>query len=394
MTNNGNGGSLQQNEIKIDQPQELCFEKCPESSEEQEKRLEIERLLQEYKGCIPIQKLQEVARSDHGLVTDELRRLLWPQLAGVDTSNLEPAPSLSDLTTHPEYQQVVLDVNRSLKRFPPGIPYEQRIALQDQLTVLILRVIKKYPNLRYYQGYHDVAVTFLLVVGEEVAFAVMEELSTNHFSECMQETMDATQKRLMFIWPLVDFENPQLFQFLQESAVGTLFALPWYLTWFGHSLNSYKDVVRLYDYFLASPIYMPIFVTAAIILHRAEDILKVDCDMASVHCILSKLPDNLPFEELLKTSSILYDKYSLTVIEKHVEELVRREKLQRQLEEQRIQERRKKLARNARAGNNVLARWLPQVLTPKSMIVTTAFSILVGICAYYYKNQYLSAGVS
>lgn len=47
--------------------------------------------------------------------------------------------------------QVVLDVNRSLKRFPPGIPYEQRVALQDQLTVLILRVIIKYPHLKYYQ---------------------------------------------------------------------------------------------------------------------------------------------------------------------------------------------------------------------------------------------------
>ncbi|XP_050319520.1 TBC1 domain family member 20 [Bactrocera neohumeralis] len=394
MTSQENEANHQNSEIKIDQPQELCFEKCPESGEEQQKRLEIERLLIEHNGNIPLSKLQEIARSDHGLVNDELRRLLWPQLAGVDTSSLEPAPSLQDLQTHPEYQQVVLDVNRSLKRFPPGIPYEQRIALQDQLTVLILRVIKKYPNLRYYQGYHDVAVTFLLVVGEEVAFAVMEELSTNHFSECMQETMDATQKRLMFIWPLVDLENSHLFQFLQQSAVGTLFALPWYLTWFGHSLNSYKDVVRLYDYFLASPIYMPIFVTAAIILYRAEEILKVDCDMASVHCLLSRLPDDLPFEELLNTASLLYDKYSLTVIEKHVEELVRKEKLQRQLEEKRIQERRKQLARNARAGNNNLARWLPQMLTPKSMIVTTAFSILVGICAYYYKNQYLSAGVS
>lgn len=46
---------------------------------------------------------------------------------------------------------MVLDVNRSLKRFPPGIPYEQRVALQDQLTVLILRVIMKYPHLKYYQ---------------------------------------------------------------------------------------------------------------------------------------------------------------------------------------------------------------------------------------------------
>ncbi|KAI8119386.1 hypothetical protein FF38_01888 [Lucilia cuprina] len=381
--------------IKIDQPQELSFEKCPESQEEQEKRQKIEQLLKEGNGKIELKLLRELARSDHGLVTDELRRKLWPQLAGVDVTSLDPAPKLSDLQTHPEYNQVVLDVNRSLKRFPPGIPYEQRIALQDQLTVLILRVINKYPNLRYYQGYHDVAVTFLLVVGEEVAFAVMEELSTNHFSECMQETMDATQKRLMFIWPVVNFENPKLFQFLQRSSVGTLFALPWYLTWFGHSLNSYKAVVRLYDYFLASPIYSPIFVTASIILHRAEDILLEECDMAMIHCLLSKLPDNLPFEDLLKTSSNLYEKYSLTVIEKEVEKLIQLEKQQRILEEKMALERRKKIARNTRPnGNYLINHLLPQLLTPKSFIVTTAFSLLVGICAYYYKSQYMSTGIS
>lgn len=76
---------------------------------------------------------------------------MWSRLLGVDPDCVEPATNLDDLKSHPEYNQVILDVNRSLKRFPPGIPYEQRIALQDQLTVLILRVIIKYPNLRYYQ---------------------------------------------------------------------------------------------------------------------------------------------------------------------------------------------------------------------------------------------------
>lgn len=80
-----------------------------------------------------------------------MRRQVWPRLVGIDPSCVDPAPNLEDLKAHPEYNQVILDVNRSLKRFPPGIPYEQRIALQDQLTVLILRVISKYPHLRYYQ---------------------------------------------------------------------------------------------------------------------------------------------------------------------------------------------------------------------------------------------------
>lgn len=80
-----------------------------------------------------------------------MRRTIWPLLLEVDPNPLENTPSLDELSNHSEYNQVVLDVNRSLKRFPPGIPYKQRVALQDQLTVLILRVIIKYPHLRYYQ---------------------------------------------------------------------------------------------------------------------------------------------------------------------------------------------------------------------------------------------------
>jgi len=83
--------------------------------------------------------------------SDDLRRSVWPLLLGLDSDSYEQAPKLEELINHPEYNQVVLDVNRSLKRFPPGIPLQQRLALQDQLTVLILRVITKYPHLSYYQ---------------------------------------------------------------------------------------------------------------------------------------------------------------------------------------------------------------------------------------------------
>lgn len=77
--------------------------------------------------------------------------MVWPLLVGIDPKQLDPVPTLEELKVHVEYNQVVLDVNRSLKRFPPGIPYNQRVALQDQLTVLILRVIMKHPHLKYYQ---------------------------------------------------------------------------------------------------------------------------------------------------------------------------------------------------------------------------------------------------
>lgn len=73
---------------------------------------------------------------------------------------------------------------------------------------------KRSCHSKYLKGYHDVAITFLLVVGEDVAFHVMEILSTNHLVECMQETMEPTQHRLMYLYPIIRRENPQLCEYL------------------------------------------------------------------------------------------------------------------------------------------------------------------------------------
>nr|CAI5834046.1 unnamed protein product [Callosobruchus analis] len=276
---------------------ELKFDKACESEEESEKRILIEQKLSDKKTLL--QTWQNLAISRYGLVADDLRCQVWPLLLGVDPSQDEKIPSLEDLSSHCEYQQVVLDVNRSLKRFPPGIPYKQRLALQDQLTVLILRVIMKYPDLRYYQGYHDVAITFLLVAGEAVSFRIMEKLSTEHLKECMEPTMEKTSYKLNYIYALLSKVDPDLHNFMESAAVGTMFALPWYLTWFGHSLNQYRDVVRLYDYFLASPPMMPLYVAASLVVHRRKEVFAEGCDMASIHCLLSQIPDDLDFEEIL-----------------------------------------------------------------------------------------------
>lgn len=82
-----------------------------------------------------------------------------------------------------------------------------------------MRVIIKYPHLRYYQGYHDVAVTILLVVGEEAAFPIMEKLSTGHFSECMAETMEETSHLLNYIYPLLKRMHPTLYAYMERFAL-------------------------------------------------------------------------------------------------------------------------------------------------------------------------------
>lgn len=49
--------------------------------------------------------------------------------------------------------------------------------------------------------------------------------------------------------------------------------------------------MRLFDYFLASPKDIILYVIAQLINARSDEILKVECDMASVHSVLSKVPN-------------------------------------------------------------------------------------------------------
>ena len=109
------------------------------------------------------------------------------------------------------------------------------------------------------------------------------------------------------------------------SEVGTIFALPWLITWFSHVLPDYEDVVRLFDFFLAQPPMMPIYLAATIVLHRSEDVRQVDCDLASVHGILARIPlDNPPFELLLKKATDLYAEFPPEKIESEVKDRMKR----------------------------------------------------------------------
>nr|CAD7199421.1 unnamed protein product [Timema douglasi] len=368
---------------------ELNFEEVPVSKAFVKKILEIELILS--KKPLDVTKLKQLAASEGGLINDDIRRKVWPKLLGLDTKKAVPPPSEEELLAHPEYHQVVLDVNRSLKRFPPGIPYDQRVALQDQLTRLILRVIIKYPHLRYYQGYHDVAVTFLLVVGESDAFQIMEVLSTEHLKDCMEPTMDKTSRLLNFIYPLIKRLHPTLYEYMERSGVGTMFCLPWFLTWYGHSLNQYHDVVRLYDFFLVSPPLMPLYLAATIVVHRQDEIFCADCDMAGIHSLLSQIPDDLPFESLLKQATKLYDDYPPNSIEAEVTDRINKELQLRRRDDKRRQATRHIAHRgwqNRLAAHwAIVPRFIPRPLQVRYILVTAT---LVGLYAYFRMADALS----
>ena len=94
----------------------------------------------------------------------------------------------------------------------------------------------------------------------------------------MCPTMDQTTMLLQFIMPIlkgkvgcvfyisiqqISEEDPELHEFLIESDVGTIFALSWLITWYGHVISEHKYIVRLFDFFVATHPLMPLYIAAA-----------------------------------------------------------------------------------------------------------------------------------
>lgn len=66
-------------------------------------------------------------------------------------------------------------------------------------------------------------------------------------------------------------------------------------------------------------------------------------------------------------------------------------KKQREIDIKKAAERRLQLQRKAAAKNSIIGRLIPHMMwSRRTAFVTTAFSIMVGLCAYYYKTQFIS----
>nr|XP_008100945.1 PREDICTED: TBC1 domain family member 20 [Anolis carolinensis] len=286
----------------------------PPGSQKKQKQVLIQQAL--LKDPIDLEGLRQAAFSRGGLLTDEIRRKVWPKLLGVNIYSLPPKPGLEVRQNHKDYNQVLLDVRRSVRRFPPGMPEAQRQVLQEQLTDAMLHVLRSHPELHYYQGYHDIAVTLLLVAGQRMAMALLERLSLLHLRDFMDPTMDSTKHILNYLMPILQRERPHLHDFMHRADVGTIFALSWLITWYGHVLADVHHTLRLYDFFLASHPLMAVYFAAAIVLHREEEVLACACNMPSLHQLLSRIPQDLPYETLVLRAQELFRRHPHTELAK------------------------------------------------------------------------------
>lgn len=279
----------------------------------------LEALVDQIPGSPPpVERVKQMCSSCGGLVSNKFRKDLWPLIIDSEVER-EAAiesyrvPSKEEIEKHKDYTQVFVDVSRSLKRFPPSIQTQDSVVdrYMDDLIQVILKILDTDPDLYYYQGFHDILVTFLMVLGREVTYEVLKKLVHSHLKPFMARTMHETNEMLYLMYPIFEKEDRVLFDFLMKAELGTIFALPWVITWFSHNLLDLDLVLRLFDLFIASDHHLPLYLSAAIVLHLKSEVCKLECEMSEVHQFLSRSinDDAMPWEQLICSALKLYAKY-------------------------------------------------------------------------------------
>lgn len=255
-----------------------------------------------------LKRLAELATSEGGFLSDELRREVWPLLLGLGDDYERDDKLWRELPRHKDEDQVALDVNRAFIYYPSNQTDSQITLNKAALSDLIISVLRRHPYLHYFQGYHDIAQVFLLVLSPATRSPAVARLSALRIRDFMLPTLAPALSQLHLIPEIIKKVEPALYTHL--SGTQPFFALSGTLTMYAHDIQSYGDIARLFDVFLAREAVFSVYMFARIVLNRKEELFETpDDEPEMLHSILSKLPKPLDLEALIEDTKQLIESH-------------------------------------------------------------------------------------
>lgn len=232
--------------------------------------------------------LKVLAQSKGGLLNKKLRKLTWPLLLG---DSPLPTKGVSSETTHVDENQVQLDINRSFVYYPSFDSEAECLEAREALSQIIVSVLRRNPQLRYYQGFHDIAqVVYLIVEDVQKSIEVLERISLVFLRDFMLPSMGYTLDHLEFIPPLVTELDSWTGEQIKD--VKPVYGISSVLTWFAHDIPDFTSVCLLFDFILASgTMATPLFIYASLTSLRTDELKDLDSDDKDIiNCVLNTFP--------------------------------------------------------------------------------------------------------
>lgn len=213
-----------------------------------------------------------------------------------------------ELPRHRDEDQIQLDVDRAFVYYPSDRTEDQLSAQKNELSALILEVLRTYPYLCYFQGYHDICQVLLLVLPPPLRSRAVARLSILRIRDFMLPRLDPAIAQLRLIPDILHAADPALWRHLRGTE--PFFALSGTLTMYAHDITTLGEISRLFDVLLAREPVFTVYMFATIVISRREELFDTpDDEPEMLHSILSKLPRPLDLDQLIADAVTLIDKH-------------------------------------------------------------------------------------
>ncbi|CCJ28257.1 unnamed protein product [Pneumocystis jirovecii] len=243
-----------------------------------------------------IVKLRNYGAQGIGFKNNDLRKKIWNILICPENESLNHQVHWELLPVHKDENQVQLDVDRSFIYYP-------------------IKILRKHPTLNYFQGYHNIAQVFLLCVGKKDAVKLLEYISLTRIRGIIffLPSLSPILDHLELIKSIIFKKDQELGEHVAN--VPSHFALASYLTWFSYKAKHFEDILKVFDFILATDTIMIIYIYAAvslysfitdtkireIIIQQKNQILNITKEETDIlHKVLANFTQKCPSKSILQ----------------------------------------------------------------------------------------------
>ncbi|KAH3676175.1 hypothetical protein WICMUC_002197 [Wickerhamomyces mucosus] len=210
------------------------------------------------------------------------------------------------LPRHKDEDQVQLDVERSFVYYPTNIASQHRDQLKIRLKKLIIKVLRNYPHLSYYQGYHDISgVVLLMLDDDEMAYRALTRLTLVFLRDFMMPDIKYSLNMLNLIPELIKLLDSELYEKLDLAQIQPIFALSPIITLYSHDFQDLQLVELVFKEMVSQKtIFISLYIFASLVVQKKKEILKTlelnsDFEKSDViHNTLSKFLSTTTKDEL------------------------------------------------------------------------------------------------
>lgn len=215
-------------------------------------------------------------------------------------SSNKASENWKDLPCHKDEEQVSKDTERAFTYYPfKSSEEKEKLSgpIEKELYSLIVAVLRRNPQLSYYQGYHDIATIVYLIFGAQEAIPVLEYISLNFLRDFMMPLIEPSFDHLNMVSNLLEASDPELSEVISQA--NPFYAISPIITILTHDVVSFDNICLFLDLIFSTlNMATPIYLYTSIVKCQRDKLIPYKNDPTNmVDSLLSNIVETMPTEE-------------------------------------------------------------------------------------------------